>query len=148
MYKRQVIDYRAEDFEKILSEYDFVLDSLGGENLEKSLRVLKPGGLAVGISGPPDPAFAKRMGLGVMVRLAIAVLSRRIRRQAKRLGVTYEFLFMRADGEQLSRIAALVDGGALRPVVAKTYPFGQIPAALADLASGGSRGKIVATLER
>ena len=143
-----VIDYRAEDFEKILSEYDFVLDSLGGENLEKSLRVLKPGGLAVGISGPPDPAFAKRMGLGVMVRLAIAVLSRRIRRQAKRLGVTYEFLFMRADGEQLSRIAALVDGGALRPVVAKTYPFGQIPAALADLASGGSRGKIVATLER
>lgn len=143
-----VIDYRTEDFEKILSEYDFVLDSLGGENLEKSLRVLKPGGLAVGISGPPDPAFAKRMGLGVMVRLAIAVLSRRIRRQAKRLGVTYEFLFMRADGEQLSRIAALVDGGALRPVIAKTYPFGQIPAALADLASGGSRGKIVATLER
>ena len=55
-----------------------MLDSLGGENLEKSLRVLKPGGLAVGISGPPDPAFAKRMGLGVMVRLAIAVLSRRI----------------------------------------------------------------------
>lgn len=142
-----VIDYRAEDFETILSDYDLVLDSLGGENLEKSLRVLRSGGLAIGISGPPDPSFAKRMGLGVMVRLAVAVLSRRIRRQATRLGVTYEFLFMRADGDQLSRIAALVDEGALRPVVAKTYPFEQIPAALADLASGGGRGKVVATLE-
>lgn len=142
-----VIDYRAEDFEAILSEYDLVLDSLGGENLAKSLRVLRPGGLAIGISGPPDPSFAKRMGLGVLVSAAIRMLSRRIRRQASRLGVAYEFLFMRADGDQLGRIATLVDEGVLRPVVAKTYPFEQIPAALADLASGGGRGKIVATLE-
>ncbi|WP_311258731.1 NADP-dependent oxidoreductase [Microbacterium sp. WCS2018Hpa-9] len=142
-----VIDYRAEDFEAILSEYDLVLDSLGGENLAKSLRVLRPGGLVIGISGPPDPTFAKRMGLGVLVSAAIRMLSRRIRRQAWRLGVAYEFLFMRADGDQLGRIATLVDEGVLRPVVAKTYPFEQIPAALADLAAGGGRGKIVATLE-
>lgn len=142
-----VIDYRAEDFEAILSEYDLVLDSLGGENLAKSLRVLRPGGLVIGISGPPDPTFAKRMGLGVLVSAAIRMLSRRIRRQASRLGVAYEFLFMRADGDQLGRIATLVDEGVLRPVVAKTYPFEQIPAALADLAAGGGRGKIVATLE-
>jgi NADPH:quinone reductase-like Zn-dependent oxidoreductase len=70
-----------------------------------------------------------------------------IRRQAARLGVAYEFLFMRADGDQLSRIAALVDDGALRPIVAKTYPFEQIPAALTDLAAGGGRGKIVATFD-
>lgn len=143
-----VIDYRTEDFETLLSEYDLVLDSLGGENLEKSLRVLRPGGLAIGISGPPDPSFAKRMGMNAVVRLAVAALSRRIRRRAHRLGVRYEFLFMRADGEQLGRIATLVDDGVLRPVVAKTYPFEQIPAALDALAAGGGRGKIVATLER
>ncbi|MGN7947266.1 NADP-dependent oxidoreductase [Microbacterium sp. 22215] len=142
-----VVDYRTEDFEEVLSDYDLVLDSLGGENLEKSLRVLKPGGLAIGISGPPDPAFAKRKKLNAVVRLAIAALSRRIRGQAKRLGVRYEFLFMRADGAQLSSIATLVDDGVITPVVSKTYPFDQIPAALADLAAGGGRGKIVATLE-
>ena len=142
-----VVDYRTEDFEEVLSDYDLVLDSLGGKNLEKSLRVLKPGGLAIGISGPPDPAFAKRKKLNAVVRLAIAALSRRIRGQAKRLGVRYEFLFMRADGAQLSSIATLLDDGVIAPVVSTTYPFEQIPAALADLAAGGGRGKIVATLE-
>ncbi|MGJ0389230.1 NADP-dependent oxidoreductase [Microbacterium sp. CGR1] len=142
-----VVDYRSEDFEEVLPDYDLVLDSLGGANLEKSLRVLKPGGLAIGISGPPDPAFAKRKKLNPVVRLAIAALSRKIRRQAKRLGVTYEFLFMRADGQQLNSIATLVDDGVITPVVSKSYPFEQIPDALLDLVAGGGRGKIVATLE-
>ncbi|KUN90403.1 NADPH:quinone oxidoreductase, partial [Streptomyces resistomycificus] len=54
-----VIDYRSQDFEQLLTGYDLVLDSIGGETLEKSLRVLKPGGKAIGITGPPDPAFAR-----------------------------------------------------------------------------------------
>src|SRR5437660_11878893 len=49
-----VIDYRKDDFEKILHDYDVVLNSLGAETLEKSLRVLKPGGKLISISGPPD----------------------------------------------------------------------------------------------
>lgn len=141
-----VIDHRSEDFTQILSDYDLVLDSLGGENLERSLRVLKPGGIAIGIAGPPDPAFARRRGMNPVLRLAIRALSRSIRGQAKRLGVRYEFLFMRADGEQLREIAALVDRGVLRPVVARTYPFEELPAALADLAAGGNRGKLVVTV--
>ncbi|WP_136053935.1 NADP-dependent oxidoreductase [Microbacterium sp. K24] len=141
-----VIDHRSEDFTQILSDYDLVLDSLGGENLERSLRVLKPGGIAIGIAGPPDPAFARRRGMNPVLRLAIRALSRSIRRQAKRLGVRYEFLFMRADGEQLREIAGLVDRGVLRPVVARTYQFEELPAALADLAAGGNRGKLVVTV--
>ena len=141
-----VIDYRSEDFGAMLSDYDLVLDSLGGENLKTSLRVLRPGGKAIGIAGPPDPAFARKQGMNPLLRLAIAALSRGIRAQAKKLGATYEFLFMRADGEQLTEIAALVDAGVIRPVVAKTSPFDQLPAALAGLADGGHRGKIVVTL--
>jgi NADPH:quinone reductase-like Zn-dependent oxidoreductase len=141
-----VIDHRNEDFTQILSDYDLVLDSLGGENLERSLRVLKPGGTAIGIAGPPDPAFARRRGMNPVLRLAVGALSRKIRRQAKKLGVTYEFLFMRADGEQLGEIAALVDRGVLRPVLARTYPFDELPEALADLATGASRGKLVITM--
>lgn len=141
----EVIDYRTQDFETELSGYDLVLDSLGGENLEKSLRILKPGGKAIGISGPPDPAYAKEIGLNPVLRLAIAGLSRKVRRQAKKLGVTYYFLFMTASGDQLRQIAALVDDGVLRPVVGKTFSFDQTPQALEALTKGGMRGKVVIT---
>ena len=140
-----VIDYRNEDFEEILSGYDLVLDSLGGQNLEKSLRILRRGGMAVGIAGPPDPAFARDLGLNPLLRFAIAALSRNLRSQARRLGVRYEFLFMHASGEQLRRIARLVDDGVLRPVVGRTSPFAQLPEALQALGNGGFRGKAVVT---
>jgi NADPH:quinone reductase-like Zn-dependent oxidoreductase len=140
-----VIDYRTHDFEQILSGYDLVLDSLGGENLEKSLRVLKPGGQAIGIAGPPDPAFARDAGLNPVLRLAIAGLSGKIRWQAKKLGVSYEFLFVRASGDQLRQITTLVDQGVLRPVVGKVFGFDQTPQALQSLSMGGIRGKAVIT---
>jgi NADPH:quinone reductase-like Zn-dependent oxidoreductase len=142
-----VIDYRAEDFEQLLSGYDLVLDSLGGENLQKLLRILKPGGKAIGISGPPDPAFASKAGLNPMLRLAITGLSSKIRRQARKLGVSYEFLFMRASGDQLRHISALGDAGVLRPIVGKVFTFGQAPQALQSLVAGGFRGKAVLTVE-
>ncbi|WP_051389138.1 NADP-dependent oxidoreductase [Arthrobacter sp. 35W] len=141
-----VIDYRTQDFEKELSGYDLVLDSLGGENLEKSLRVLRPGGKAIGISGPPDPAFARAAGLNPVLRLAITALSSKIRRHAKKLGVGYEFLLMHASGDQLRRMTALVDGGALGPIVGKAFPFNETPQAVASMTDGGFRGKTVIIL--
>ena len=140
-----VIDYRTQDFEEELSDYDLVVDSLGGENLEKSLRVLAPGGTAIGVSGPPDPTFARTAGLNPVLRVAITALSGKVRRQAKRLGVSYEFLLMRASGEQLREITALVEAGIIRPIVGKTFPFTQTPEALKALVRGGIRGKIVVT---
>jgi len=138
-----VIDYRTEDFEQQLSGFDLVLDSLGGENLEKSLRILEPGGKAVGIGGPPDFRFARDAGLNPVLRLSIAALSSKIRRHGKKLGVHYEFLFMRASGEQLGLIADLVDKGALRPVVERVFPFDQTIDALPSMNKGGTRGKSV-----
>ncbi len=143
-----VIDYRSQDFEKVVSGYDLVLDSLGGENLQKSLRILKAGGKAIGISGPPDPAFAREAGLNPVLRLAISALSHKVRTQAKKLGVTYEFLFMTASGDQLREISALVDQGALHPVLGKVFDFDQTPQALASLATGGIRGKAVVAIPR
>lgn len=138
-----VIDYRTQDFEQLLTGYDLVLDSLGGETLEKSLRVLKPGGKAIGIAGPPEPTFAREAGLNPLLRLAVAALSRKIRMQAKKLGVTYEFLLMRASGDQLRQITTLVDQGVVRPVVGKVVGFDQTPQALQSLSQGGIRGKAV-----
>ncbi len=138
-----VIDYRNQDFEQLLDGYDLVLDSLGGKNLERSLRVLRPGGKAIGIAGPPDPAFAVELGTNTLLRLVMTALSSRIRRQARRLGVKYEFLFMRASGDQLRQITALVDEGALRPVVGRVFDFDQTEQAVQSLEGGGIRGKAV-----
>ncbi|OZB87244.1 MAG: NADPH:quinone oxidoreductase, partial [Microbacterium sp. 14-71-5] len=118
-----VIDYRTQDFAAELSGYDVVLDPLGGESVLRSLRVLRRGGKVVGISGPPTPAFAKAAGLNPLLRLAIAALSRKVRAAAGKLDVNYEFLLVRASGDQLRQIARLVDAGILRPVVGATFPF-------------------------
>jgi NADPH:quinone reductase-like Zn-dependent oxidoreductase len=138
-----VIDYRSQDFEQLLTGYDLVLDSVGGENLEKSLRVLKPGGKAIGIVGPPDAAFARELGTGPVLRLAMTALSSGVRRRARKLGVEYEFLFMRASGDQLREITALIDSGALRPILGKVVHFDEAPEALGALEEGGIRGKAV-----
>src|SRR6266436_872467 len=118
-----VIDYRKDDFEKLLHDYDVVLNSLGGETLEKSLRVLKPGGKLISISGPPDPDFAKDMGASWILRQVMRLLSYRIRKKAKRHRVSYSFLFMRASGDQLHEITSLIDSGIIRPVVDRVFPF-------------------------
>lgn len=140
------IDYRTQDFSTELSGYDLVVDSLGGENLLKSLRVLRPGGTAVGIYATPTPEVARRMGLNPVLAAVVGSLSRKVRRAAKKLGVTYDFVFMAASGEQLTRIAKLVDDGTIRPVVGQTVPFEQTAQALQALDKASIRGKAVVTV--
>ena len=84
-----VIDYTTQDFAQILSGYDVVLDSMGGENLLKSLTVLKPGGLAIGVTGPPDAGFAKQLDAPKPFEFVLSFLSRKVRKAAKKLGVRY-----------------------------------------------------------
>jgi len=142
-----VIDYKTQDFETLLSGYDVVLNSQDPKTLAKSLRILKPGGIAVSISGPPTRDFAKEFGLPWYVRLATTLISFGIRRQAKKLGVRYTFLFMKANGQQLSEITKLVEAGIIKPVVDKTFPFAQTNEALAYVESGRAKGKVVVAVK-
>jgi NADPH:quinone reductase-like Zn-dependent oxidoreductase len=138
-----VIDYKKDDLEKILQDYDVVLNSLGKETLEKSLRVLKPGGNLVSISGPPDPDFARDLGLNWMSRQVVRLLSYRIRKKAKRRHVSYSFLFMRPNGDQLREIASLIDSGTIRPAVDRIFPFESTKEALIYVERGRAKGKVV-----
>ena len=142
-----VADYTKEDFAEVLSGYDVVLDSLGGENLEKSLTVLKPGGQAIGVAGPPDPGFAEQLGAPKFMGVVMGLLSRKVRTRARKLGVSYSFLFMQADGAQLRELAALYDAGHLRPVVDKTFPFDEAIQALTYVEQGRAHGKVIITLD-
>ncbi|MET9101786.1 NADP-dependent oxidoreductase [Streptomyces antibioticus] len=143
----EVIDHRTQDFTELLDGYDVVLDSLGGENLARSLRVLKPGGQAISVAGPPDPSFARELGLNPVLRLAMTALSARTRRQAKRLGVTYSFLFMKADGDQLRQLTPLIDAGKIRPVVDRVFPFAETLQAMEYVEKGRAKaGKVVVSM--
>lgn len=138
-----VIDYKKDDFEKILKDYDIVLNSQDTKSLEKSLRVLKPGGKVISISGPPDPDFGQQINANWVLKIVLKFLSAGIRKKAKRLGVNFSFLFMRAQSEQLSQITKLIESGVIKPVIDKVFPFEQINEAMAYVETGRAKGKVV-----
>ncbi|WP_279212877.1 NADP-dependent oxidoreductase [Delftia acidovorans] len=137
------IDYRTQDFEDVLHDYDVVLNSQDGKTLGKSLRVLKGGAKLVSISGPPDPAFGRNIAAPAFVRLVMRLLSSGIRRRARGRGIDYSFLFMRANGGQLREITRLIEAGAIRPVVDKVFAFESTNEALAYAEAGHAKGKVV-----
>jgi len=138
-----IVDYKKDDFETQLSDYDLVLHSQDGKALDKSFRVLRVGGRLISISGPPDPEFAEEIGAPWFVKFVTRLLSFGVRRKAKRLNTTFSFLFMKANGDQLRQIAALIDAGHIRPVVDRVFPFQSTNEALAFVETGRAKGKVV-----
>jgi alcohol dehydrogenase len=138
-----VVDYKTQDFEDVLRNYDVVLNSQDGKTLEKSLRVLKSGGKLISISGPPDPEFGKQIAAPGFVRLVMRLLSSGVRRKAKSRGVDYSFLFMTANGSQLHEITRLIEAGAIHPVVDRVFPFESTNDAVAYVEAGRAKGKVV-----
>lgn len=138
-----VIDYRKQDFSQELREYDVVLNSLGNDELHKSLQILKPGGHLISISVPPTPEFAEQQGLAWPVKQVFRLLSHSIRKQAKARGVNFAFLFMRAEGAQLNQITTLVEQGVIRPVVDRSFSLDDTAAALSYVEQGRAKGKVV-----
>jgi alcohol dehydrogenase len=131
----------------VLRDYDVVLNSLDKVTLEKSLRVLKRGGQLISISGPPDEAFARSIGASWVLRTIVGALSYGIRSKAKRHQARYSFLFMRANGGQLSEITSLIDDGIIRPVVDRVFPFASTKEAMAYVEAGRAKGKVVVSLK-
>jgi NADPH:quinone reductase-like Zn-dependent oxidoreductase len=138
-----VIDYKKDDFETMLQGYDVVLNSQDQKTLEKSLRVLKPGGKLISISGPPDSEFAEEIGAPWYVKLIVKILSSGVNKKAKRLGVSFSFLLMRAQGGQLDQITKLIELGVIKPVVDKVFPFEQTNEAISYIEGGRAKGKVV-----
>ncbi|MGV3612304.1 MAG: NADP-dependent oxidoreductase [Fluviicola sp.] len=138
-----LIDYKKQDFEDVLKDYDLVLNSQDKTTLEKSLRITKPNGKVISISGPPTPDFAKAIQAPWFVKIILSLISSGIRKTAKKLNVDYSFLFMRAEGKQLQEITKLIESGVIKPVVDKVFPFDQTNDALSYVESGRSKGKVV-----
>ena len=143
----EVIDYKQQPFEKVLRGYDMVLGTLRGQEIEKSIGILKPGSKIVSLIGPLDAAFARARRLNFVLKFVFGLMSRKIMRLAARQGVSYSFLFVRPDGAQLSQIGELLTSERIHPVIDKVFPFEQAKEALEYLAQGHAKGKVVVQLK-
>ncbi|TGL22709.1 NADP-dependent oxidoreductase [Leptospira bourretii] len=143
-----IIDYKNEDFSKILKDYDLVLHSnRDNKILHQSLQILKQGGTLVSLTGPPTSEFAKKIGLGWPFQFIMSLLSMSVKRFAKKLNVNFEFLFMRSDGYQLSEITSLIEAGKIRPVIDRVFPFEQTNEAISYVETGRTKGKVVVKVQ-
>jgi len=115
----EVIDYRNQQFEEIVSNLDVVLDTIGGDTLERSWSVLKPGGfLVTTVASIPEGTPQKH-------------------------GVRAERLMTQADGKELAQIAAIIDERKIKPIVTTVLPLADAQKAHEMSESGHTRGKIV-----
>lgn len=142
----EVIDYHRTDFATVLKDYDAVFDTLGGNNLERAFRVVKPGGIIVSVSGRPNGRFVQAYGLPLWKRGVLQLATRRLTQLEKVSGVSYRFLFMQPSGQQLAELTTLVEQNKLVPVIDRIYPLTEIAAALTYSRSGKAHGKIIVTM--
>lgn len=142
-----VVDYKQQDLANELRDFDVVLNSLGSDVLEKSLKVLKPGGQLISLSGPPTAQFAQAQGLSWVLGQVMRLLSSGIRRKARKRGVSYAFLFMHADGRQLQHVTVLIEAGVIKPVIDRSFPFESTAEALRYVDQGRAKGKVTITLQ-
>ena len=142
-----MIDYKKQEFEELLKGYDLVLGTVRGDAIEKSLQILKPDSDVISLVGPPDAAFARARGMNFLMRFVFGLLSRKIIGRASKRRVGYSFLFVQPDGEQLTKIAKLLQAGVIHPVIDKTFSFDNAKEALAYLETGRAKGKVVVQMK-
>lgn len=138
----EAIDYRSQDFEEAAAGVDAILESVGGDAVAKALRTVRPGGRVAAITAGL-PALTERygpaLGLGVVVgRTLRQTIAARLHR-----GVRLRFVTRRPDGRNLRRIAALVEAGAIRPVIDRVFDLEAIADAHRYVETGRARGKVV-----
>lgn len=136
------IDYRRERYEDVARGVDAVLESMGGEHVERALSTVRRGGrVALITAGLPD--YTKRYGAYLGVGALALSLAWRMGVARLRYGARLRMVTRRPDGENLAKLAALVDDGAIRPVVDRVFALEDAAEAHRYLETGRARGKVV-----
>jgi alcohol dehydrogenase len=139
----KVIAYDRENYLEQGGGYDIVYDTLGGAFTIDAFKLVKRGGVVISLSGPPDRDFARREGKGFVVRVAVWLMGRKVYAASRQAGADYCWFFTESSGDQLREITALVEHGAIKPVIDREFAFEQLPEALSYLEAGRARGKVV-----
>lgn len=143
----EIVDYKQQEFETVLRDYDVVLGTVRGDAISKSVGILKSNSRIVSLVGPPDAAFARAHDMNSLMKMLFGLLSAGIIRKAKKRGADYSFLFVHPDGRQLAEIGKLIEAGTIRPVIDRVFPFDQAKDAFAYLEKGRAKGKVVVQMK-
>ncbi len=143
----KVINYKNENFEDILSDYDYVYDTLGGEALQNSFKILKPGGKIVSLSGTPNYRFAKAYGLNLWKSLLLKFATRKLTDLEKQYEVEYHFLFMKPSGTQLEIIREFIEAKKIVPIIDRVVLMDDIQKAFEYSESGRAKGKVIVKIK-
>jgi NADPH:quinone reductase-like Zn-dependent oxidoreductase len=119
------IDYKKQIFENEVTDVDFVLDSMGGEYIDRSLKVMKPGAIIISI-----PSGA----------------SESVKEKASLKGMTGDTFRVQSDGRNMKEIADLLEKRIIRSFISKVFAFDEIQAAHLQIETGKTKGKIVVSL--
>ena len=133
----EFFDYRTQDYSEMLSDIDYVLDTLGENELEKEFKILKSGGILVSLKALPNGEFADRMGLSAVKKLLFKVAGRKLDKMASKNNQKYYFLFVESNGRQLDRISKI----NIVPSIDEVYELDDVNNALKKVDAGGSKGK-------
>jgi alcohol dehydrogenase len=139
----QFINYKTQDFSKILRDVDAVFDTRGGEDLKKSFSILKKGGKIISVSGTPNARFAEANHYPWWKSLLLRLASWDLTRLERRYGVTYDWLSMQPSGAGLKILREWVEEGKLKVVIDKVYPFEKAQEALDRVESQRAKGKVI-----
>lgn len=142
----RVINYRDRKISDGDERFTKALDLVGDETVADLMSTVERGGAVVSIAGPPVPgsmADDLPKTKQFFVDGVLAVMSRKVRRLAKKAGVTFDFFLMRPDGAGLAQLASLVDEGKLRVTIDSRYPLDQFRDAFERLESRRSKGKVL-----
>ncbi len=142
------IDYKTEDYTRVLSNVDYVLDTLGGNETEKQMTILKKGGKLVSLRAMPNGAFAKRMNLPKWKQIVLGIAGRKFDKLANKYGITYDFIFVESNGKQLQEVANIFESLKIKPSIDTVYVFEEVNRALDKVANGHSKGKTVIVIDK
>ncbi|RWS41736.1 NADP-dependent oxidoreductase [Bacillus mycoides] len=143
----EIINYKTEKFEDILTNYDAVFDTIGGTTLEKSFNIIKSGGNIVSVSGMPNARFGKEFGSGFFKTLLFSFASKKLTALEKKHNAQYSFLFMKPSGDQLRIIANYIEAGKIKPIIDRVFPFEDAQKAMEYSESGRAKGKIIVKIK-
>ena len=137
----EFIDYKTQDYSEILSDVDYVLDTLGESELEKEFKILKPGGILVSLKGLPNKEFAERMGLSNVKKLLFKVAGMKFEKMASKKNQKYYFIFVESNGKQLEKVSRIFEEKNIKPSVDTVFGLDDVNKALNKVDKGGSKGK-------
>lgn len=140
----QYIDYKKENYWEILSNVDYVIDTLGANEFEHELSVLKKGGRLLSLRTAPNKMFAKRNGFPWLKRILFTLAGSKFDLAAHKQGKEYRFMFVRSSGAQLKRVTEIVEKYHITPDIdSRRFSLSQINEALNLMAHGKLNGKII-----